>query len=66
MIETSTHEHNLPNCEYIKVYYTDNYSILEKRFSEMISAMPFIRMLEKNSDFHFIKVRVVSERNFKV
>lgn len=66
MIKTTTHKHNLPEKEYIKIYYTDNYTILEKRFSAIEYAIPFIELLKKNVDFHLIQVRVVAEVDFKL
>lgn len=57
--------HILPGKKYVKVYYTDNYSILKKRFSDMEYARQFIDMLKKNSDFHLVEVRIVIEEEIK-
>ena len=65
-MKQTVQNHNLPNKESIKVYYTDDYSILEKRFSDINYAKPFIEKLLKNSDFHLIQVRAVAEVDIKI
>jgi predicted double-glycine peptidase len=65
VIQTQTHNHNLPGRDYVKVYYTDGYTILEKRFSDLSSAKPFINILKVNANFHFIQLRAVSEEDIK-
>jgi hypothetical protein len=66
MIKTRTWSHLLPHKEYIKVYYTDNYTVLEKRFNSTEYAVPFIKSLKKNPDFHFLEFRLVTEKSYKM
>jgi len=58
--------HLVPKEEQIIVYYTDSYSIIEKKFSVIEYAQPFIDNLLKNPDFHLVQIVKRTETKIKV
>jgi len=54
--------HLAPKLKYVLVYYSDGYTVLNKRFSDLNYANPFVEKLMTNPDFHLVEVRVVTEK----